>query len=588
MESKVRENEYYVDPSKPWFNEKSGWPEEVPKNIEFPLMSLGEMLARTAEKYPDRKVMWFLDEWMTFGELKKHTDSLATALHASGIGKGDVVALLMPNSFQYVIAYYACVTIGAIPSGINPTYMAQEVLHQIKTVGARAVIFLDALYESILAPILDETDIDLLVVTNVADFMGSKIKKLLGKLLKKIPTGTYPDNALQFTDLLKTPADVPPVEIDPREDVATYIMTGGTTGVPKAAVLTHFNCVSNCIQSAAWLYKGIPGSCAVGVLPLFHSFAMSCVMNISIYYGLWMMLFPRPPKPDELCEQIISLVDEKGAVYCGAEVLFQRLSDFPDIGKYDLAEKFTFCVSGAGPLHRPVQEKFERITGARLVEGFGLTEATPVVSAGAFYGKRKIGTIGLPFPGTEWKIVDKTDYTKELGIGKEEIGEIAIAGPQVMKGYLNRPEETAETIVTIEGKRFLLTGDIGYMDEGGSIVILDRKKQLIKHKGYSVFPKEVEELIGDHESVSEVAVAGLPDEATGEIIKAWVVLRPESRGKITAEELRQWCKDTITHYKVPAQIDFIDELPKTLVGKVLRRVLQEADPIWIAAHKDDG
>jgi long-chain acyl-CoA synthetase len=201
-----------------------------------------------------------------------------------------------------------------------------------------------------------------------------------------------------------------------------------------------------------------------------------------------------------------------------------------------------------------------------------------VVSAGPFYGARKLGTIGLPFPGTEWKIVDKDDPTKELGIGPDQVGELAVAGPQVMKGYLNRPEETAEVLKELEGKTFLLTGDIGYMDEDGQVVILDRKKQLIKYKGYSVFPKEVEELIGGHEAVQDVAVAGLPDEETGEIIKAWVTLRKEYRGKLTEKALLEWCKRNMTHYKVPKLIEFRDELPKSLIGKVMRRELQEADP----------
>ncbi|NOZ84831.1 MAG: long-chain fatty acid--CoA ligase [Deltaproteobacteria bacterium] len=585
----MADNPYFVDESKPWFTKEAGWPDEVPKNIEFPEMTLGEMLRKTARQYPDYKAIWFLNTFMTFRKLDKYVDAFATALHKRGIKKGDVVTLLLPNSFQYVIAYYACMRIGAIASGVNPTYKPFEILHQLDTVGSKALIVLDALYEKQVAPIIEKHPMDFVVATNITDLADiSGLKKILGKLLGKIPTGPVPDDALRFLDMLRTPIDLPEVEINPKEDPATYIMTGGTTGVPKAAVLTHFNCVSNTIQSRAWLFKVKPGACAVGVLPLFHSFAMTTVMNLTVNFGGLAMLFPRPPDTKELVDTIVGIGPDDATMYVGAEILFQRMADFldnPQNKQYvdKLAGKLALCVSGAGPLHRPVQEKFERVTGGRLVEGYGLTETTPVVSAGPFWGERKIGTIGLPFPGTEWRIVDKDDYKKVTPTG--ESGEIAVAGPQVMKGYLNKPEETAETVVEMDGKRWCLTGDIGFMDELGRITINDRKKQLIKYKGYSVFPKEVEELVGGHESVSEVAVAGLPDEETGEVIKAWVVLNPEYKGKITESELLQWCKDNLTHYKVPRHIEFRDELPKTLVGKVLRRVLQEEDPIWKKANQ---
>jgi long-chain acyl-CoA synthetase len=234
-------------------------------------------------------------------------------------------------------------------------------------------------------------------------------------------------------------------------------------------------------------------------------------------------------------------------------------------------------VSGAGPLHRPVQEAFERRTGGRLTEGYGLTESSPVVSAGPFWGKRKIGSIGLPFPGTDWKILE-SDGTRELKFG--EMGEICVHGPQVMKGYLNQPEETAEVLADIDGKIWLRTGDIGYMDEDGWIFIRDRKKQLIKYKGYSIFPKEIEELVGQHPAVSEVAAAGIPDPETGEVIKVWVVLRPEYQNKITEQELINWAKENMTHYKVPRMVEFRKDLPKSMVGKVMRRELQEADPLY--------
>lgn len=588
-------NPFYVDESKPWFSPEAGWPEEVPKNIEFPNLTLGEVLRESARKWPDLKAIWFLNKFMTFKELDDNVDHFASALHKLGVKKGDVVSMILPNSFQYVVCYYACMRIGAIASGVNPTYKPMEVLHQLKTVGTKVLVVLDALYEPTVQPIIEDSPVETVIATNITDMVGlSPIKKMLGTLLKKIPTGPVPSSALKFSDLMKTKIDLPEVELD-ASDTATYIMTGGTTGVPKAAVLSHQNCVSNTLQCKAWLFKIAEGCCDIGVLPLFHSFAMTTVMNCSIQVGAWMMLFPRPPETQELIDTINDIAVDDGTMYCGAEILFQRLAEHPGVENSGISKKLTLCVSGAGPLHRPVQEAFEKNTGGRLAEGFGLTEATPVISAHPFWGGRKIGTIGLPFPGTEWKICDIVDFNQEKELcpeGEEpdkdrHIGELCVAGPQVMVGYLNQPEETAETVIEKDGKRWLLTGDIGFMDDKGRVYIRDRKKQLIKYKGYSVFPKEIEELVGGNPNVLEVAVAGLPDKKTGERIKAWVVLRDDCKGKITEEELMSWCRENMTHYKVPSFINFIDEIPKTLVGKVMRRTLQENDPIYKKYHGKD-
>jgi len=573
------ENPYYVDESKPWFQPEAGWPSEVPKNLEFPEIGLYDVLTESAAKYKDYKAIWFLDTFMTFGELHGHVLSVAAGLAAQGIKKGDVVALVLPNSFQYVVSYYACMRLGAIVTGVNPTYKSGEVLHQFKITGVKAVIVLDSLIETLVEPILKDYPIEILIVTNIVDQVKlSPLKKWLGKKLGKIPHGPVPSGAVRYMDLVRTPPNPPKVHVG-ADDIATYIMTGGTTGVPKAAVLSNFNCVSNVIQLDAWVYMGGAGACTVGVLPLFHSFAMTVVMNLSIKSGMWMMLFPRPPETEALLKTICAIGEDRNTYYCGAEVLFQRIGEFPGIEKYPIARKLRCCISGAGPLHRPVQETFEKATGAIIVEGYGLSEATPVVCSGPLTeGVRMIGKIGLPMPGTDWKIMDHEMGIREMPIG--ETGELWVAGPQVMASYLNQPMETAATVREIDGKRWLLTGDIGYMDEWGRVAINDRKKQLIKVKGYSVFPKEVEELVGNHEGVSEVAAAGLPDVASGEAIKVWVVLKPDYKAKLTEKELWEWCKENISHYKVPKYIEFRDELPKTLVGKVMRRQLQEADPLF--------
>jgi long-chain acyl-CoA synthetase len=583
--------EWQVNEEKAWF--KKWWPEKAPKNYDFEKISLGDFFEMQRKKYPKEKMMWFLESWITYNEAGKLIDSIASSLHNLGLKKGDCCALLLPNSFQYIISFYACAKLGVVVTGINPTYKPLEVLYQIETANPKALIVLDALYGELVKPIISKTNIEFIVYTNVADLASglSGFIKFLGKLIGKIPKGKVDFTpAYKFLDLIKTEPNLPKVAIDPVNHPATYIMTGGTTGVPKAAVLTHFNLVSNAIQCRLWFGGEDPGVGVVGVLPLFHSFALTTVMNAGIALGGWMMLFPRPPSTEELLETIQDLPAPKGLSYTGAEILFKRLADFPNIKHYDIMGKLRLCVSGAGPLHAPIAESFEKNTGGRIVEGYGLSEASPVVSAGNLFGKSPIGTIGMPFTGTDWAIFDADDFGKGpiadglpgSKYGEENTGEICTCGPQVMESYLNQPEETAETLKKWDGRIWLLTGDIGFMNEDGTIEIRDRKKQLIKVAGHSVFPKEVESMLMKNEAVSEAAVAGLPDPKgkVGEIIKAWVEIKQEYRGKLTEDELKAWIEENLTKWKCPTIIEFIDEVPKSVLGKVQRRALQEADPLW--------
>ncbi len=585
-------NRFHVDENSPWFDKASGWPDEVPHQLETDERSLYGVFTDSCKTHATRRALWFepLDAEMTYNALEQSVDCFAAGLHQRGIRKGDTVALMLPNSPQYIVAYYACHRIGAVVTGVNPTYKPQEVLYQLRMTRATTLIVLDMLYAPQVAPILDKTDVRLLITTNIVDMIkGHFLKKTLGKLTGKVPSGPVPASAHPFIQLLATREPPPDVQVD-SQDPAVFLMTGGTTGVPKAAVLTHLNCVSNAQQCTHWIYNISAGTAYIGILPLFHAFAMSTFMNTMIRSGGFAMLFPKPPPTDVLVEKIIQFGPQEGTVYCGAEVLFQRMADFLDDpsnkSKYaeTLQGKLTLCISGASPLHRPVQEAFERNTGAKLSEGYGLTECSPVVSCAPFWGRRSVGTIGLPLPGTEWRIVDTLDPTKTIGQGEEQIGELAVSGPSVMTEYLGNPEETADALIELDGKTWMLTGDIGYMDELGRVVLKDRKKQLIKFKGMSVFPKEVEELICGHEAISEAAVAGLPDDAAGEIIKAWVVLKENAKSALTEAALRDWCEGNMAHYKVPKLIEFRDEIPKNLIGKVLRRELQENDPIWKAAH----
>ncbi len=518
--------------------------------------------------------------------------------------------MLMGNCIQYVVGYYAITRIGAIPSGINPTYKPLEILHQLDVTQAKFLIAYDAFFDEksksrikknlpYIGEILGRSTVEKVIYTNLADLAhGLGFKRTLGKALGIIPKGKVNiPGAVSFVDLLKTEPNVPKVEIDVKTHPATYIMTGGTTGLPKAAVLSHFNVVSNAEQAKYWLGGEKPGIGNVGVLPFFHSFAHTIIMNATIAFGGWIMMFPTPPPTEELLEHIEELPAPEGLVYAGAEILFKRLADFPNIKeKYPkVMGKLTLCASGAGPLHGPVRDAFIENTGGNIVEGYGLTETTPLVSAGNLFGESPIGTIGLPVPGTEWGIWPSENFDEgpiclgnpnETNFGEEHTGEICVHGPQVMYEYLNQTEETNDTIKKYDGKLWLLTGDIGFMNDDGTIEIRDRKKQLIKVAGHSVFPKEVESMLMKHEAVSEAAVSGLPDPAgkVGEITKAWVELKPEYVGKITEEELIAWTQENMTKWKCPRMIEFIQEIPKNILGKVQRRILQINDPIWKEKH----
>ncbi|MFX1392772.1 MAG: AMP-binding protein [Promethearchaeota archaeon] len=584
--------EWQVDENKAWF--KKWWPSKTPKNYIFEKISLGEFFERQRKKYPNENLMHFIESWMTYDEAGNYMDSFGTALHNLGVKKGDTIAILLPNSFQYVISFYGAAKIGAIPTGINPTYKPLEILHHLNLTNTICLVCLDALYEELVEPIIEKTNVKFIINTNIIDLCSglSGIKKVLGKLIGKIPKGKIEfKRTYDFLEILKTKPSLPEVNIDPVNDTCTYIMTGGTTGVPKGANLTHFNVVSNAIQCQLWFGGEEPGVGDLGVLPIFHSFGLTAIMNACIALGGWMFLFPRPPETGAFLKEINQVPAPKGLVYAGAEILFKRIAEYPKLDKYpELFGKLKLCISGAGPLHKPIRDAFVENTGGVLVEGYGLSEASPVVSGGNLFEESPVGCIGMPFTGTDWGIFPTDNFeagpiadgSSNSKFGEDNIGEICVCGPQVMKEYLGQPEETAETIKEWDGRKWLLTGDIGFMNEDGTIVIRDRKKQLIKVAGHSVFPAEVETMLMQHESVSEAAVAGLPDPEgkVGEITKAWVELKQEWKGKITEAELKAWTEKNMAKWKCPTIIEFIDEVPKNLIGKVQRRVLQEADPLY--------
>ncbi len=566
------------------------WPPQVPRDIEYPAYTIADMLREAVERHGDSPAIFFLGARVTYDRLWDMVRRLARGLTDLGLVKGDVCALMLPNSIQYVVSYYACHLIGVLVTAVNPTYKSMEISHQLKDSGAKALIVLDAVYGEAGEGIKD-TGVSIVIGSNVIDLCGfSRLKVFMGRLLKKIPTGKLPPESLKLTDLMKSDPIPPDVEIDPG-DVAVLQYTGGTTGLPKGAMLTHRNLVCNAAQCDAWLWKKDENTGIVGVLPLFHAFAMTVVMNLSIRIGGFQLLFPRPPSDlAELFAEIQKYTGKAGLIMPGVALLFNKMNNHPRVGEYDLSA-LTMAVSGAGPLPLEVQNRFEELTGSIIIEGYGLSEASPVTHGNPIYGERKLGTIGLPFPGTDIRIMDRETGTRELpplpfsvaetgGMTPKQAeeadactGELVVKGPQVMKGYLERPEETSSVI----RDGWLYTGDIACVDAEGYTIIRDRKKDMIKGRGYAVFPAEVEEFLYKNPDIRNVAVIGVPDEREGEVVKAFIELHPDRKGKVSAEDIKEWAKGKMAYYKVPSLVEFRDELPTTMVGKVLRRVLKEEE-----------
>ena len=553
---------------RPWLK---FYPEWVPHSIEYPEVPLDELLRRSAEKHPNATAIIFEGFKMTYKELDEAVSRLATALQDLGVQKGDKVAIYLPNCPQFVISYYAILRVGGVVTAVNPLYTERELEYQLNNAEAVGIVTLDVLYEKV-AKVRDKTGLKFIIVTSLKDYLP-KAKAILGSLLGKIPTAKVEKGpGIYFLkELIKRyPPEPKPVEINPREDLACLQYTGGTTGVPKGAMLTHYNLVSNAVAASYWLNAEEAKEVHVGILPLFHIYGMTTVMNSPIYKAGTIILIPRFD-----AKKVLEAIHKyRATVFCGVPTLYAMLLDYPELGKYDLTS-IKFCISGAAPLPPEVQKKFMEITGGVLVEGYGLTEASPVTHANPLDRTMKtvkIGSIGVPWPDTEAKIMDVETGTKELPPG--EVGELVVKGPQVMKGYWEMPEETKQ--VLRDG--WLYTGDIAKMDEDGYFYIVDRKKDLIKYKGYSVYPRELEDVLYEHEAVKLCAVVGKPDPTAGEIPKAFVVLK---EGYEPTEELKkeimEFVNSRVAPYKRIRELEFRRELPISAAGKVLRRLLREEE-----------
>ena len=550
---------------KPWFR---SWPEGVPRSIEYPEASLSDLLKTKAEKYPSKTAIVYFDKPMTYRELDSASDRFATALSDLGVKKGDKVALFLANMPQFVIAYYGVLKIGAIETAISPLYKEREVEHQLSDSEAETIVVLDVLYP-IVQKVMDKTKLKRVIVASLKDYMP-KTLAFLGSLMKKIPSYKVElgPNTFLFQDLLnKYPPNPPKVEIDPKEDLAALQYTGGTTGTAKAAMLTHMNLVSNAVACAAWL-RGTEGEeTFLTVLPLFHIYGMTTGMNAPIYLAGKMVMLPQ----FNVLGTLKAIQKHKATVFCGAPTMYALLLAHPGLSRYDL-KSVRFCISGSAPLPPDVQKKWMEMTGGVLVEGYGLTESSPVTHCNPLDRSMKtvkVGSIGLPWPDTDAKIMDMETGEKEMELG--ETGELVVKGPQVMKGYWKMSEESAAVL----RDEWLYTGDIGKMDEDGYFYITDRKKDLIKYKGYSVYPREIEDVLYEHPAVKLCAVVGKPDPVAGEIPKAFVVLKDGATA--TEEEIEKFVNEKVAPCKAIRELEFRKELPMTLVGKVLRRVLQEEE-----------
>lgn len=544
------------------------YPEEIAPVNEYPNRPLYDYLLEAAEKFPNKIAIHFLGKELTYGQLLDETIRLAGQLARLGLKKGDRVAIMLPNSPQSVISYYAVLMAGGIAVQTNPLYTERELEHQLRDSGAKMIVCLDQLYPRV-SRVKANTELETIIVTGVQDYLPFP-KNLLFPIVSKtkIPKKREfkgLDRVYLFTDLIRTgTTDFAPVPVDPEEDLALLQYTGGTTGVAKGVMLTHRNLIANTEQARKWMYRNRYGQEAIlGVLPFFHVYGMTVVMNLGIMHVAKLIILPR----FNVEETLKTIEKQLPTLFPGAPTMYIALINHPDIHKYDLSSIET-CISGSAPLPVEVQQTFERLTGGKLVEGYGLSESSPVTHCNLIWGERVPGSIGIPFPDTDAKIVSP-ETGEELPVN--EIGELAVKGPQVMKGYWRRPEETASVLK--DG--WLLTGDMAYMDERGYFYIVDRKKDVIIASGYNVYPREVEEVLFEHPDVLEAAVIGVPDAYRGETVKAYVVPKP---GRTLDEKaLDAHCRKYLAAYKVPKLYEFRDELPKTIVGKVLKRVLIEEE-----------
>jgi len=544
----------------PW---EDTYPDAIDWRAEIHVRPVTDILDSAAADFPDKPCLEFLGKRYNYKTVATLVNKVAKGLQDMGIGPGDSVGLLLPNCPYYVLFYYAILRVGATVVNYNPLYAKREIARQIIDSNTRVMVTLNlkTLYPKIDGR-LQDSPLERIVICRMREILPFP-SSLFFAFARRKEVAAIPSDAqhIPFDRLTDNKGDVVPATIDPEEDVAVLQYTGGTTGTPKGAMLTHANLYANAVQTSLWSVTATRGEERfLGVLPLFHVFGMTGVMNTCLYFASELVLLPRFNTAD-----VLEVIDEqKPTVFCGVPTMFSAINAHADLDKYDLSS-LELCISGGAPLSLPIKEKFEALTGCTLVEGYGLTESSPVCTVNPFSGVNKSGSVGLPLPGTLIEIVDRTDPDKLLGPG--EHGEICISGPQVMAGYLNKPTENADIL---RGPR-LRTGDVGYIDEDGYLFIIDRIKDLILSGGFNVYPRMVEEAIYLHPAVEETVVCGVPHSHRGEIVKAYVKLKPDTT--LTSADLRTFLKEQLASFEMPSKIEFRDSLPKTLIGKPSRKEL---------------
>jgi len=572
--------------SKLWHGPK--WPEGVPYEItgyEKPLFSI---LDETARDYPDKTYTIFNDFTRTFAQVKDTADRVANFLVSKGIRPGDRVAIFLPNLPHYPEIFFGILKAGGVCVTCNPLYRASELNFQLKDSGARAVFVMDhpEFYATASKAIIG-SDVESVIICNVKSYLP-KIKGFLGSLLGKIPKAEHHEPGhFVFDDVVRSARPEPPtLSIDPVKDEALVLYTGGTTGVPKGACLSHANLLSNVLSTEQWvlipqdsggkpkrLEKG-GAHTYLGVLPWYHSFGLTLCMLVSCRNASRLVCIPDPRAGNPPFTEVLKAVEKyKVTVMVAVPTIYSAFVNHPLLDKFDLSSVIG-CGSGAAPLPIEVIRQFEEKTGAVIFEGYGLTETSPVITINPTDPEtRKIGSVGMPFLSVDIKIVDLETGMNELPQGED--GEIAASGPQIMLGYWNKPEANQEVFREIDGRRYFLTGDIGHFDEDGFVIITDRKKDMIIVGGFNAYPKEIEEVLYTHPKVALAAVVGIPDPHTGEAVKAFIQLKPGETA--TEEEFLEFCKSRLSGYKRPRSVEFRETLPTSVVGKVLRRVLRDEE-----------
>ena len=539
---------------RPWLRHYDYW---VPPSMTYPGRPLTDILAAAAIEMPEAPATSFLGAALSFLELKRRSDALAAALVDLGIAQGDRVGIMLPNCPQYIITTFAILRLGAIVVNINPSYTAREVLTVAADSGMRVLVTLDAL-APLVQGIRSQTCLEQIVVSSLAEYAAAAAPP------------PRVDGALTLADLAGSGrrVELPFVEIAPG-DLAVLQYTGGTTGTPKGAMLTHGNIFANVVQMEAWQDRMVARGAGryLVVIPYFHIYAFSVCMMAGIWTGALQVILPKFDP-----EQVLTAIrDFRPTYFPAVPTVFVSLLSHPKVGEFGLEHVRTFN-SGGAPCPVEVIEEFERRIGRPLHEGYGLSETSPVTHSTPHLAIRKRGTIGLPVSGTDMKVVDVETGTRELPPG--EAGELCISGPQVMKGYWNKPDESARVLQTgADGRVWFHTGDIARMDEDGFTSIVQRKKDLIIVDGFNVYPSEVESVLYTHPAIRLVAVIGIPDTYHGEVVKACVAFRPGASA--TCDELLAFCRESLTEYKVPRLVDIRDTLPMSAVGKILYRVLRD-------------